>query len=171
MHASRAVLLGAIPMLAERAGRTVALPMMEALAAHVEALPPRERARVLLEWLHERVRFQPDPHEWTDGDLYQSARSTWQARRGDCDDTAPLLAAMMRAAGLRARLVAMSSPRYGWQPRHVSVQVLLPCCSKCRRSAGAWRWTWAEPTIAGAQLGEHPQAAAMRLRRRRSDLR
>lgn len=144
--------------------------MAQAVAAHVEHLPPRERARVLLEWLHERVAFRPDPNEWTEGDLYQSARSTWQARRGDCDDTAPLLAAMMTAAGLRAQLVAMSSERYGWQPRHVSVKVWLPCCETCRK--GCWDWVWAEPTIRGAKLGEHPLSAAMRTRATsRGDLR
>jgi transglutaminase-like putative cysteine protease len=155
-------MLGAIPYLARRAARTGALPMTQAIAAHVERLSPRERARVLLEWLHERVRFEPDPNEWTEGDLYQSPRSTWQARRGDCDDTAPLLAAMLRAAGLRSRLVAMSSEKYGWQPRHVSVQAYLPCCETCR--AGCWDWVWCEPTIRGARVGEHPAAAALRTR-------
>ena len=162
-------MLGAIPHLADRAARASRLPMAQAIAAHVEALPPRERARVLLGWLHERVRFEPDPNEWTEGDLYQSARSTWEARRGDCDDTAPLLAALFQAAGLRARLVGMSSPAYRWQPRHVTVQVWLPCCDDCPRKR--WAWTWAEPTLRGAELGEPPMDAAKRLRSRRSDLR
>jgi hypothetical protein len=60
----------------------------------------------------------------------------------------------MRAAGLRAGLATLGKP-----PTHVAVAVEL-----------GGKWLWAEPTVRGAQLGEHPRAAIRRTLAERPDL-
>lgn len=74
---------------------------------------------------------------------------TWARRYGDCDDSAPLLASLVRSVGHDAQLVTM-----GWgEPQHVAARV---------RPAGESEWAWAETTIA-AKFGEHPAAAKARM--------
>lgn len=134
------------------------------LASGTDVGRPLERAAEVLARAQRRVRFLPDPGERAGVELYRTARETIAAGEGDCDDAAPLLVAVFRALGYRARLVAMRSPRQAAQgpyPRHVSAQVSVD---------GGRSWWWAEPTVRGARLGEHPYAAAARLRERRADL-
>jgi transglutaminase-like putative cysteine protease len=121
-----------------------------------------ERAAHVLGAFQRRVRFVLDASDARGFDTYQTARETIERGAGDCDDAAPLLAAVFGALGLRARLVGMRSPRqaaHSPYPRHVTTQVW----------AGG-RWLYAEPTLRGAQLGEHPYRAAARLRKGRRDL-
>lgn len=69
---------------------------------------------------------------------------------GDCDDLAPAVAALAILCGLQARFVYLSQPRSPLD--HVTVKVLVD-----------GEWLWAEPTLRGARLGEHPYDAARRI--------
>lgn len=132
------------------------------LAAGLEGRSDLERARGVLARFQRRVRFQLDASDARGVDTYQTERETIARGVGDCDDAAPLLAAVFNALGLRARLVGMRSPRQARlspYPRHVTVQFF-----------DAGRWLYAEPTLRGAELGEHPYRAAARLRKARRDL-
>lgn len=76
---------------------------------------------------------------------------------GDCEERAAYLAARLTARVELARV----DVDLGWIPQewapldHVTVRVRLP----------GRAWQWADPTVAGARLGEHPWTAARRLRR------
>lgn len=109
------------------------------------AEPRRHMLERLLAAVQRRVRYVPDP-------VGQDPVTTWETARGDCKDSAVLFASMAVALGARVRLMAM-----GWKgrPSHVCAQVAL--------DAGA-PWLWAETTLDGARLGEHPTDALRRLR-------
>ncbi len=72
---------------------------------------------------------------------------TLQTKRGDCDDTARALAALLLSIGYRVRFVTQGNP-----PSHIVAQVYT-------EQNG---WTFAETTL-HAHFGEAPQAAAHRL--------
>jgi transglutaminase-like putative cysteine protease len=110
---------------------------------------PEEVARAIHAWLLANVRFFPEPRE-----LFRSTERTIEDGIGDCDDASRALLALYRAAGLRAGLATLGAP-----PTHVAVAVQL-----------GRRWLWAEPTVPGAQLGEHPRAAVRRTLQSRPDL-
>lgn len=129
-----------------------------ARALAVGASDDTEAAARILAAVQRRVRFERDPSEATSGvDTYQGPLRVWWGGVGDCDDVAPLLAALFRSVGLRSAVVGMR-PRRARYPAHVSAMVWV---------GGAWRW--AEGTV-GAKLGEHPTAAARRLKHNRKDL-
>lgn len=70
-----------------------------ARAAVGEARDDAERAQRLVAWLHERMRAEPVA-------TVPSARAVARTLRGDCNEYAVLLAAMARAVGIPARVVA-----------------------------------------------------------------
>lgn len=78
---------------------------------------------------------------------------------GDCEERSAYVAARVtaRAALTRAGVVV----ELGWIPQewapldHVTARVALP----------GRGWLWADATVPGAKLGEHPWTAARRLRR------
>lgn len=127
---------------ARQHARTLQIARLAAL--HGSIHPDLAAARQLLVLVQEWITYERDAEEDWQGPVL-----AWQSGRGDCDDSAVLLAALYLARGWPVRLVA-----YGKKvPTHVSVQVYV---------AGAWRW--AEPTIR-AELGEEPAEAMKRLRR------
>ncbi len=136
-----------MPLLAERATRDARTPFVRELAARLTlgATTQREAAARLLAAVQKRVRCVRDASERRGVDTFTGARRTWLRGYGDCDDSAPLLAALGLAVGLPARLVAMAPD--GGSPTHVAA-----------RLAGLF----AEATVR-ARLGEHPYAAAERL--------
>lgn len=71
------------------------------------------------------------------------------AEGGDCEDRARLFAALALAKGERPQIVWVEQP--GAPQDHVSVQLL-------RNGV----WTWADPTVVGARIGEAPADAAAR---------
>jgi hypothetical protein len=99
-------------------------------------------AEVLHARAQDAIAFLPEPVE-----LFRPASTTIELGAGDCDCSARALLALYRAAGLQAGLATLGKP-----PTHVAPVVKL---------AGAW--TWAETSLRGAMLGEHPIAAARRL--------
>lgn len=97
----------------------------------------------LLDGVQRRVRFVETP-------IYTPPLMTWARGAGDCKSSATLLAALAEGVGCPSRLVAMGHDPS--DPSHV-------CCQL--KPLGAW--LWAETTIPGAMLGEHPVDAALRL--------
>jgi hypothetical protein len=91
-----------------------------------------------------------------EGEIFQTPRVTISQGFGDCDDHARLVAALLIAGGVPARLAFLHAPRGG--PRHVVAQAL---------NGTAWRWL---ETTLPARAGEDPRAAALRLRLVRTDL-
>lgn len=94
----------------------------------------------------QRVRYVPDPPG--NADKICDALTTLR-EGGDCEDLAALVVGAARALGVPARLVWIAQ---GGPLDHVVAEVYLD-----------GRWQWAEATIAGAQVGEHPYEAAARL--------
>ena len=94
----------------------------------------------------QRVRYVPDPPG--SADKICDAATTLR-EGGDCEDLAALVVGGARALGVPARLVWIAQ---GGPLDHVVAEVYVE-----------GRWQWAEPTIAGAMLGEHPYEAAARL--------
>ncbi|NUO51550.1 MAG: hypothetical protein HOV80_22060 [Polyangiaceae bacterium] len=149
--------LGAVPLLARRATRDARTPFVRKLAARLTRGATGELAAArLLAGVQARVRFVRDASERYGVDTFTPAKTTWLRGYGDCDDSAPLLAALGLASGLPAELVAMS-PDGDPDPSHVAAKL-----------AGIWT-----ETTLRARVGEHPYAAARRLGvlRARDDLR
>ena len=126
-------------------------------------------AQRLLEAVHDLVEYQPDPVV----DLYDffaRVPETLRPRRGtprsrltgrtqglgDCEDMSTVTVALLRAVGLRARPVWIDQP--GAFQNHVAVEVFLPSTTY---PSGAP--VWAESTIEGARVGEHPVTVVERL--------
>lgn len=149
--------LGSVPLLARRATQDAQTPFVRSLAASIMRTGDRSApgnhdggravAAALLAAVQSRVRFVRDESERRGVDTFTGARGTWRRGFGDCDDSAPLVASLGLAAGLPVELVAMA-PDGGPDPTHVAARI---------------GGLWAETTIRGAELGEHPYAAAERL--------
>ena len=108
----------------------------------------RETAAALHKLVRDGVRFARERRE-----TFSPTMWTLAIGIGDCDDSARALAALLWSIGYRVRFATLGDPA-----THVAAQVKL-----------AGRWHWAETTLA-AQLGEHPIAAARRLRAARGDI-
>lgn len=135
------VLSGAVPQLARSAARAALDPWVRELARSIVGdSKGLDAAARLLSAVQDRVAFEREPKE-----LFRSPRVTWQRGAGDCDDSAVLLASLASAAGLPAELVPMGA---GGAPTHVAARLF---------------GRWAETTLRGARLGEHPEAALVRL--------
>lgn len=138
---SRRVLSGAVPRLARDAARAALDPFVRTLARElIGDSSGLDAAARLLAAVQRRVRFEHESRE-----TFRSPKATWLRGAGDCDDSAVLVAALASAAGLPAELVPMGA---GGEPTHVAARIL---------------GEWAETTIPGALLGEHPSAALARL--------
>lgn len=119
-------------------------PELGSLARSLERTARREGVSVrgyVLRWVQERVRFVPERVE-----TFMGWRRVLE-HGGDCDDSARLIVAILRALGLRARLITIGDP-----PIHVAAQ---------SRVLGRG-WVWMEATLP-ARLGEHPRDACERL--------
>ncbi len=104
-------LIGAVPILPgadDPAAALAATPFIEsddpAIRAKARAIvedetDPRRAARKLVTWVHGHVEKAPSV-------TVPSAREVLTARRGDCNEHAVLLAALARAAGIPARVIA-----------------------------------------------------------------
>ena len=108
-------------------------PVREALSQALDAAGLRSSAslkdsaavvRAAQRWIQSNIRYLREYPE-----TYQTPARTLEWRVGDCDDQAPLLAAMVRSARIPARLVVV-----GWDgddeprpvPRHIYAQAQLP---------------------------------------------
>ena len=134
-----------VELLGDLATWDARLPAVRRLAelASAGARTPAEAAAAMQRYVQDRVRFAGEI-----GEVFSPALHTLAIGAGDCDDSARVLAAMMRSMGLRARLQTL--PEDG-APLHVAAQALV-----------GGRWTWYETTLR-ARPGEHPVDAARRL--------
>lgn len=101
----------------------------------------------LLTRVQKRVRFVRTQS-------FQSPVETWVLGAGDCKSSATLFAALAASLGCRVRLWAFGPECDSAKATHVCAQVQ------------PWKdapWYWAETTIVGAELGESPAMAALRL--------
>lgn len=101
-------------------------------------------AKKLQRFVQDNIEFR---HE--QGEIFQGLGYTLEHRYGDCDDHARVVAALAWAGGLPARMGFLHA---GGDPSHVAA-LLGPY----------GEFSWAETTLA-ARYGEHPLAAAKRLR-------
>ena len=104
-------------------------------SAHPRPRTPAARAGALLDWTARELAYVPDVR---DQETLQSPAVTLRMGGGDCDDLAPLLAAMLRSTGQRVRLVASGLRGLS----HVFPEVEL-----------AGRWVAADPTLIPSRLG------------------
>lgn len=89
--------------------------------------------------------YHPDPPGL---DLVCSV-SDMVAYGGDCEDRAILFSALAAANGYRVQIVW--DEQAGAPEDHVTCRLML-----------GGKWLWADPTVVGARIGEHPQDAARR---------
>lgn len=129
----------------------------------------RAVAQGLLDAVHDLAEYTPDP---VDGlyDFFSRVPETLRPRRGaprstltgrprgagDCDDLTVLAVSLVRAAGIRARPEWIDQP--GAFLNHVSPIVYLPTTAHPSGEPA-----WAESTIEGARVGEHPYRVVERL--------
>jgi transglutaminase-like putative cysteine protease len=116
------------------------LPIIRDLAKGLET------PETLLAWVQSRG-YKRDPV----GDWWQGVGFT--ARNGgDCEDLATLFVALAFANRWAARIAWINQP--GQPLNHVTAQI---------QPKQGGPWVWAEPSLLGARLGEHPYVAASRL--------
>lgn len=106
------------------------------------------RARAFLRYVQSRP-YVPDPdgQEWYAGLVYTIGYG------GDCEELAALVVALDRVVEIPGAVQWMDQPDHPLN--HVTAKLYLN-----------GQWMWAEASVVGAQLGEHPQAAATRLAQR-----
>ena len=93
--------------------------------------------------------YVPDPPGARD-----LVRDPWETSEigGDCEDLAVLLGVYLTRLRVRWDLLWMHQGESGAPLDHVTVQLRLDS-----------QWFWADPTVRGARLGEHPYDAVERL--------
>jgi hypothetical protein len=120
--------------------------LFDTAAAELPSLEARRcvMAGRLLQGVQSRVAFVREAG-------FHNPADTWNRGLGDCKSSATLLAALALSCGCQARLMAMG---FRGDPKHV-------CCQLAPWPGAPW--LWAETTIPGALLGEHPSDALARL--------
>jgi hypothetical protein len=99
--------------------------------------------------LAQAAAYVPDPPSCPT-DFYKLPRDTWR-EGGDCDDLVILLLCVAWARGVDAKAERIEIPHAPQD--HLAAKVWC----------GARGWCWADPSMRGAAVGEHPAAAARRL--------
>ena len=116
-------------------------------------------AERIFNFVRDRVVYTSDSDQFGTPEFAQNADEVAativdkRAAKGDCEDSAVLLAVMYKAAGYRSAMVLM--------PGHVATVVHLPEYKKAPRKlnlAGEGGWVWAEATGATNPLGWVPEA-------------
>lgn len=142
-----------IEIIAEYTRRLAHDPRFIALGRTVLRSKP-ERAQLppyLLAWAQKNVRYVEDPEneEWYQGPLWTLEHG------GDCEEYAVIVGALFLFAGFRAGPFWLQQDYASLN--HVTAVVELPDAS-----GRGFHHTWAEGSIPGARLGEHPWDAAKR---------
>lgn len=147
----------AADLLAELATRDADRTDVQRLARELRAATPRATMGNVRDFMLSHVGFEPEP-----GEIFVGPRALLARGKGDCDDHARMVYALLRAGGVRPRLAFLAGPD---GPRHVAAQGYDPISG----------WTWIETTIAPprapapAELGEHPFTAISRMGLSRPD--
>ena len=118
-----------------------------------------QRAERIFYFVRDRVLYVSDADQFGRGEFAQNADEVAATivdkgrARGDCEDSAILLAVMYKAAGYRSAIVLM--------PGHMATLVFLPEYRKAPRKMTLARekgWVWAEATGATNRFGWVPGA-------------
>ncbi len=118
-----------------------------------------QRAEKIFNFVRDRVVYASDQEQFGTPEFAQNADEVVATivdkgmARGDCEDSAILLAVMYKAAGYRSAIVLM--------PGHMATLVFLPEYRKAPRKMTLARekgWVWAEATGATNRLGWVPEA-------------
>src|SRR5512147_2642042 len=135
-------------IIARRAREALSDPYVRQVAAGIACAncSPRERAAAVLRRV-QAAGFVPDPPRC---DAYRPVAVTLR-QGGDCDDLTPAVMALGTLAGFEAFCAYLDQADFAPQDHGTGVLVV----------DGAT--LWAEPSLRGARLGEHPYAAARRL--------
>ncbi len=104
------------------------------------------RAAALHQFVKDQVAFVKEKRE-----TFSPTLRTLDIGQGDCDDSARVMMALLRALDIPARLETLPTRDTGKVPLHVAAQVQLD---------GEWHWL---ETSIDATAGEHPLRAAKRL--------
>ena len=105
---------------------------------------PYEKGAAIVRWVRDHVTYTPDT--WETGQLGEriaDASVLLRERAEDCDGKARAVVALCRAAGLRARIVAVMDGDYF---AHAAADV----------DTGEGWWDRAETIVEGAELGYDP---------------
>ena len=113
----------------------------------------REFCAMLLDYVQQNVTFVTEQ-----GEIFQGPAYTLAAGAGDCDDQVRIMYGVAAAGGIPCRVAFLGKPNSDG-PAHVLAQFNL-----------GGQWLWAESTLPGAELGEHPIEAAKRFGAVRPDL-
>jgi hypothetical protein len=162
-------------------------PDLAALAARCVADSdgtPRGIAQSILEMQNREVLYTNDPGRL---EVFQSARYSFARRRGDCEDKAIAFATIAILAALESVCCWLTQPPPA-PNNHVAPKVCLTRLNDqpysyvqaiwdYRESSGRHNleitcpemidgtWVWAETTLVGARVGEHPYDALDRIGR------
>lgn len=140
--------------------RDVAVAIAKGAATTTQhKVDPLDLARRLHSYVTHNVRYLGEGAE-----TFQNTRTTLATGMGDCDDSSRALLALARTVAIPARLVVFDKSKPGaedLEPNHATVQL----------APDGKTWLYAETSLGPAvQLGEHPIAAARRLRAKRTDI-
>lgn len=128
-------------------------PRVVAIARSLVGASEAETARAIMRFVQHGVRYERDDVQW-----FRSSDATLSLGVGNCVNTARLVVALARAAGLAARAVPVPNP--DGEIVHTAAQIRVD-----------HEWRWAESSVPGAELGESPYDVARRLRVTRDGLR
>lgn len=118
-----------------------------------------QRAEQIFYFVRNQVRYVSDADQFSRDEFAQNADEVVATivdkgmARGDCEDSAILLAVMYKAAGYRSAIVLM--------PGHMATLVFLPGYRQAPRKMTMARekgWVWAEATGTTNRLGWIPEA-------------
>lgn len=150
---------------------------------------PRGIAQVLLDWQNTHIKYENDPGTL---EVFQSPRYTLERSAGDCEDKSDFFVCLAKIAGLASGSCWVSQPRS--KNNHVAARVCLTRLhgQTVPYSPAPWdydekrdsfdlevtcpaqefpgeRYVWAEATLRGALIGEHPYAVLRRVRSTRQE--
>lgn len=144
---------------------------------------PRGIAQAILDLQNEKIAYVLDPGR---SEVFQSARYSLARRAGDCEDKGVFFATLAILAGLRAAVCWLNQPPPA-RNNHVAPKVCLSWLRgapasyvpaiwdyserrgehtlevTCPTGLEEGVWVWAETTLRGARVGEHPYDALARL--------
>lgn len=101
----------------------------------------------VFQWVKRHIKYVRDIR---DVETVSTPQRTLQARTGDCDDMAVLIASLLEAIGNKSRFVALGFN--GGEYEHVVAQVRM-----------GTNWVTLDPTVAYAYPGWHPPQETRRM--------
>lgn len=129
---------------------SVTLEVRSLAESIVENVPPKDfkgELEAIQDWVRTNIRYTRDPLY---AETLKLPRALLEARQGDCDDQATLVAALALSIGFKPRFVAIGTTQYG-SFDHVYTEVKL----------GSVQWVSVE-TTENVELGWQPPGVKAR---------